>query len=227
MHTCIYNYIGDRLEHELIDTVGHDPQVALENSIINMDSGGEESSGSEMALMDDQPSVPTCMTADTSITLASIIADGRFLEFHHFLKDDCRTRNLKFWLACKYYRQLSSSADFLTKVARALYHKFIKYSAPQKIHILPKTKSKIKESLIQCENEPLTVELFSAAQQEICEAIEKSEILRFILCEDAQFTCQKPLYRSTYMPNPICDMSVASSYQPSKDSTSLSSFSKG
>lgn len=204
--------------------MGHDPQAALENAIINMDSGGEESSDSEMEPLDEQPSVPT--TANISITLASIIADGRFLEFHHFLKDQCRTRGLKFWLACKHYHQLSSSTDYLTKVAKALYTKFIKHSAPQKIHLLPETKCKIKESLIHCKDEPLTVELFATAQQEICEAIEGNELLLFILSEDTQFTCQKPLFRS-YMANPICDISVASSYQHSEDSTSLSSYSKG
>ena len=216
--------LRDRLEHELVDTVGHDPQAALENGIINMDSGGEESSGSEMEPLDEQPSAP--MTANTTITLASIIADGRFLEFHHFLKDQCRTRNLKFWLACKHYHELSISTDNLTKVANALYTKFIKHSAPQKIPLLPETKSKIKESLIHCTDEPLTVKLFTTAQQEICEAIEGNELHLFIQPEDTQPTCQKPLFRP-YMANPIRDISVASSYQHSEDSTSLSSYSKG
>ena len=214
----------ERLEDELVGTVCHDSQVALESAIIKMDSGDEESSDSEVELLrDEQPRVPV---TETSITLASIIADKHFLEFHHFLKDQCRTRNLKFWLACRYYRQLSSSTEYLTKVAKALYTKFITHSAPQKISLLPETKSKIKESLAHCKDEPLTVKLFVASQEEICETIERNELQMFKFSKGTQFTCHLPSYMS-YMANPVRDISVASSYQQSGDSTSLSSFSKG
>lgn len=159
-------------------------------------------------------------TANTSITLASIIADKKFIDFYLFLKDQCRTHNLKFWLACKHYQQLSCSTEYLTKVANAVYAKFIQSSAPQKISLLPETKKTIKESirLARCKDEPLqlTVELFDTAQQEICKAMERKEILLFVV-----FTCHHPSYMSYLaMANPICNVSVASSYQRSEDSQS-------
>ena len=129
-------------------------------------------------------STSSAVSSMVPITLAAVVADDRlFLMFHRFLKDQCITRNLNFWLVCEHYRQLSTdNHEHLVTVAKAIYTKFIKNSAPHKITIRTVTKNRIKTSL-DYKSESLTVQLFDTAQQEIWEVMERNEVLQFAVSE--------------------------------------------
>ena len=176
-------------------------------------------------------SASSAVSSAVPITLSAVVADDRlFLMFRRFLKDQCITRNLNFWLACEHYRQLSTdNREHLLEVAKAIYIKFIKNSAPQKVIILADTKNRIKMSL-DYKSEPLTVHVFDTAQLEIWEVMERNEILQFAVSESfaecSQFTgLSAP--NTSYMANPAYGVRGAGSLQHSgsEDSASLSSFS--
>ena len=118
----------------------------------------------------------------SSITLATVFADGKlFASFREFLKDQCITRNLNFWLACKPYRQQDpTNQEQLGKKAKAIYTKFIKRTAPERITIRPDTRRRIKR-ILKYGLEPLTVEIFNTAQKEVCNKMERNELQRFAL----------------------------------------------
>lgn len=176
-------------------------------------------------------STSSAVSSMVPITLAAIVADDRlFLMFRRFLKDQCITRNLNFWLACQHYRQLpTDNREHLLEVAKAIYTKFIKNSAPQKVTILADTKNRIKMSL-DYKSEPLTIQLFDTAQQEIWEVMERNEVLQFALSEsfaDCSQFAGLSLPNTSYMANPAYGVRGAGSLQHSgsEDSASLSSFS--
>ena len=128
-------------------------------------------------------SVSTSCVSEPPISLKTIIEDDRtFLMFRRFLKDQCITRNLNFWLACEHYRTLPpDSPDRLRDVAQAIYAKFIKCSAPQRVTILDRTKKQIKMSLEY--RIPLTPSLFQGAQKEIWRIMEKNEMRQFLVSD--------------------------------------------
>ena len=123
-------------------------------------------------------------SCEKTMCLATIIEDDRtFLMFRRFLKDQCITRNLNFWLACEHYRQLSAGEQAtLQNVARAIYFKFIKWSAPQYVTILDQTKRLIKMSL-ELRGNPITPQLYETAQSEIWEMMERNELHQFLVSE--------------------------------------------
>lgn len=176
-------------------------------------------------------STSSAVSSMVPITLAAVVSDDRlFLMFRRFLKDQCITRNLNFWLACEHYRTLSTdNREHLLDVAKAIYIKFIKNSAPQKVTIQADTKNRIKMSL-DYKSEPLTVQLFDTAQQEIWEVMDRNEVLQFAVSESfaecSQFT-GLTVPNTSYMANPAYGVRGAGSLQHSgsEDSASLSSFS--
>lgn len=131
--------------------------------------------------------VPVCVStscaSELPISLRTIIEDDRtFLMFRRFLKDQCITRNLNFWLSCEHYRHLSpDNGNRLSEVAQAVYAKFIKCSAPQRVTILDRTKKQIKISLEY--RIPLTPSLFETAQSEIWRIMEKNELRQFLVSD--------------------------------------------
>lgn len=176
-------------------------------------------------------STSSAVSSMVPITLAAIVADDRlFLMFRRFLKDQCITRNLNFWLACEHYRQLSTdNRKHLLAVAKAIYTKFIKNSAPQKVTIQGDTKNRLKMTL-DYKSEPLTGQLFDTAQQEIWEVMERNEVLQFAVSEsfaDCSQFAGLSLPSTAYMANPAYGVRGAGSLQHSgsEDSASLSSFS--
>ncbi len=176
-------------------------------------------------------STSSAVSSMVPITLAAVVADDRlFLMFRRFLKDQCITRNLNFWLACEHYRQLSTdNREHLLAVAKAIYTKFIKNSAPQKVTIQGETKNRIKMSL-DYKSEPLTGQLFDTAQQEVWEVMERNEVLQFVVSEsfaDCSQFAGLSLPSTAYMANPAYGVRGAGSLQHSgsEDSASLSSFS--
>ena len=185
----------------------------------------------QLSQISDCISTSSAVSSMVPITLAAVVADDRlFLMFRRFLKDQCITRNLNFWLACEHYRQLSTdNREHLLAVAKAIYTKFIKNSAPQKVTIQGDTKNRIKTSL-DYKSEPLTVQLFDTAQQEIWEVMERNEVLQFVVSEsfaDCSQFAGLSLPSTAYMANPAYGVRGAGSLQHSgsEDSASLSSFS--
>ena len=173
-------------------------------------------------------STSSAVSSMVPITLGTVVADDRlFLMFRRFLKDQCITRNLNFWLACEHYRQLSTdNPEHLLAVAKAIYTKFIKNSAPQKVTIHADTKNRIKMSL-DYKSEPLTVQLFDTAQQEIWEVMERNEVHQFAVSEsfaDCSHFAGLSLPSTSYMANPAYGVCGAGSLQH-LDSVSLYSFS--
>lgn len=176
---------------------------------------------------------PSCEAVVPTNNLLTIIEDDRaFLMFRRFLKDQCITRNLNFWLACEHYRQLPPEEQSpLQTVARAIYIKFIKHSAPQKVTILDQTKMQIKMCL-ECRS-PLTPQLYRPAQQEVWEEMERNEFHQF-LCSDAFADCsvftriEPSVMGMLYTPNMRKPAYVcrAGSLQntDSEDSASMTSF---
>ena len=188
--------------------------------------GGDQMSESCM-------STSSAVSSMVPITLDAVVNDDRlFLMFRRFLKDQCLTRNLNFWLACEHYRQLSTdNREHLLAVAKAIYIKFIKNSAPQKVTIQAETKNRIKMSL-DYKSEPLTIQIFDTAQQEIWGVMERNEVLQFAVSESyadcSQFAgLSLPTINTSYMANPAYGVRGAGSLQHSgsEDSASLSSFS--
>lgn len=198
-----------------------------EESMYDVPAGETHSQISESCI-----STSSAVSSMVPITLDAVVNDDRlFLMFRRFLKDQCITRNLNFWLTCEHYRQLSTdNREYLLEVAKAIYIKFIKNSAPQKVTIHAETKNRIKKSL-DYKSEPLTVQLFDTAQQEIWEEMERNEVLQFALSESfaecSQFTGLTIPTNSSYMAAPAYGVRGAGSLQHSgsEDSASISSFS--
>lgn len=202
------------------------PTAQSEEHMYDVPNGDQLSQISESCI-----STSSAVSSMVPITLAAVVADDRlFLMFRRFLKDQCITRNLNFWLACEHYRQLSTdNREHLLAVAKAIYTKFIKNSAPQKVTIHADTKNRIKTSL-DYKSEPLTVQLFDTAQQEIWEVMERNEVLQFAVSEsfaDCSQFAGLSLPSKSYMANPAYGVRGAGSLQHSgsEDSASLSSFS--
>ena len=172
------------------------------------------------------------------VTLDTIIEDGGLFNlFRRFLKDQCTTRNLNFWLACEHYRKLKPSEghQHLYEVARALYVKFIKASATQRVTLLDQTKKQIKMGLEL--KQRVTPDLFLTAQKEIWGVMNKNELRQFLVsgvladCPGfANLADSVSLATSVYTPsmaNPALGVCGGGSLQHSgsEDSASVSSFS--
>ncbi len=216
---------GSSLTRERVERL-YPPQVPSEEHIYDVPNGDQLSQISESCI-----STSLAVSSMVPITLAAVVADDiLFLMFHRFLTDRCITRNLNFWLACKHYRQLSTdNHEHLLAVAKAIYTKFIKNSAPQKVTIHADTKNRIKMSL-DYKSEPLTVQLFDTAQQEIWEVMERNEVLQFAVSKsfaDCSQFAELSLPSTSYMANLAYGIRGADSLQHSgsEDSASLSSFS--
>lgn len=135
---------------------------------------------------------PCTLVPPSLVTLSYIVEDNRrFSFFRRFLKDQCITRNLNFWLACEHYRQLHGGSveqqAQLFNVANAIYVKYIKHSAPQHVQIRMTTKRVIKNTL-ELNSKRLSPNLFNTAQEEVREMMEQNELRQF-LTSDAFRDC--------------------------------------
>ena len=134
------------------------------------------------------PIVPKANNTVSTISLAKIMADDRsFQLFRRFLKDQCISRNVNFWLACEAYRNQAheSTKERRTEMAKAIYMKFLKSSAPLHVNILDKTRRDISQA-IRLINP--SQQLFDDAQQEVYEMMEANEFRQF-LCSDTFSEC--------------------------------------
>ena len=170
------------------------------------------------------------------VTLNTVIEDDKMFNlFRRFLKDQCITRNLNFWLACEHYRKQVplEGQQYLYEIAKAIYVKFIKGSATQRVTLLDQTRKKIKMGL---ELQRVTPYLFNTAQQEIWEVMNKNELRQFLVsgmfadCSSfVGLVDNISVPTSVYTPsmaNPVIGVCGGGSLQHSgsEDSASLSSF---
>ena len=153
------------------------------------------------------------------ITLTAIVSNaGLFVMFWRYLKDRSIEQNLNFWLACEHYRQLSTdNREHLLTVAKTIYLMFIKNSAPQKVTIHTDTKNRIT-MILGYKSDPLTVQLFDTAQQEIWEVMERNEVSQFAV--SASFVdCHQSAYLLWASSNHVADIK-----QLGEDTVSLCSY---
>ena len=118
----------------------------------------------------------------SQITLDMIFKDCKmFTMFRRFLKDQCILRNFNFWLACSHYHQLpSGTVEFQGGlVAKAIYVKYIKSSAPQLVQLKASTKRTIK-SILELNPKTISPSLFKPAQDEVWELMERNEMRQFL-----------------------------------------------
>ena len=189
------------------------------------------------------PSTAPSAVSDSSqlrqpVTLDTVIQDSRLFNlFRRFLKDQCTTRNLNFWLACEHFRKQTPSEGQrnLYEIATAIYIKFIKGSATQRVNLLDQTKKQIKMGLEL--KQRVTPELFLSAQKEIYEVMTKNELRQFLVSGTvadypgfASLADNISLSTTVYTPsmaNPALGVCGGGSLQHSgsEDSASVSSFS--
>lgn len=118
------------------------------------------------------------------VTLRRVLENDRdFALFRRFLKDQCITRNLQFWLACEGYRDCTP--DKRLESARAIYAKFLKNSAPLHVSVLSLTRRRIHMAV---QLKQPGQDLFDGAQEEILQMMEHNELRQF-LCSDAFSDC--------------------------------------
>lgn len=133
------------------------------------------------------PGVPKANAAPM-VSLSKIMADGHsFQLFRRFLKDQCISRNLNFWLTCEAYRTQAheSNMERRTEIAKSIYMKFLKSSAPLHVNILDQTRRDISLAIRLVDPSP---QLFDDAQQEVYEMMEANEFRQF-LCSDTFSEC--------------------------------------
>lgn len=117
----------------------------------------------------------------SQVTLDIIVKDRElFTMFQRFLKDQCILRNLNFWLSCTHYHQLPRGAESgLLTVAKAIYVKFLKSTAPQLVQVKASTKRTIK-SILEFNPKTISPSLFKPAQDEVWELMEQNEMRQFL-----------------------------------------------
>ncbi len=243
---AIHNIGGDDSETEEVETteactfVEADPRSDGTSSTLleeEQEGNGELTRETTMPRIY-SPSPPEKIQLRKPVTLDTIIQDTRLFNlFMRFLKDQCTTRNLNFWLACEHYKKLlpSDGQQHIYEVAKAIYVKFIKSSATQRVTLLEQTRKNLKTGL---DPRRITPNLFIEAQQDIWGVMNKNELRQFLL-SGAVADC--PSYAnladnislslsSVYTPsmaNPALGVCGGGSLQHSgsEDSASLSSFS--
>lgn len=147
-------------------------------------NGAAFQQGERGRIEEDERQPPGLQIPRSQVTLDVIFTDYKlFMMFRRFLKDQCITRNLNFWLACKYYQQLpSGTAEYqeqLYKVAKAIYVKYIKISAPQLVQVQHGTKRTIK-SILGLNPKTLSPSLFKPAQDEVWDLMKQNELRQFL-----------------------------------------------
>ena len=224
-----------------------DSALALERAVLHLGGEGDEEDGDSSEDNDatgmrggGQSDVfslysERTLRPESRLSLPSIIEDYElFAAFRRFLKDQCITRNLNFWLACQHFRQQPpENRQQLHNMGKAIYTKFIKNSAPQKINLHEATKRDIKLPLEM--RSALTPRLFDKALTEVAEIMEKNELRQFLVSEafsevSAAEDTRQSMISSVYTPSaahPTYGVCGGGSLQhsSSEDSASITSFS--
>ena len=213
------------------------PEVAGSENTVMGYLGGFQQAGGGLSKEVERPPPGKHMPLSL-VTLNFIVEDSRrFVVFRRFLKDQCITRNLNFWLACEHYRQLHGvtpeQQNQLYKVADAIYVKFIKHSAPQHVQISTLTKRNVKGCLdlnSRLVNKRLSSNLFDSAQAEVWEMMEQNELKQFVTSDAVKdcgiFVDDAHSMEMVYTPG-ILPLNRGGSLQQSssEDSASITSYS--
>lgn len=102
-----------------------------------------------------------------------------FRNFRQFVKDNCSSSSLNFWLACGQYRKTPpTERTRLRDSAKAIYQRYISSSAPQRVNLSHKTCQPIRVSIRL--GSPLGTSVFDAAQQEVLALLAHNEFRRFL-----------------------------------------------
>ena len=188
--------------------------IALDEGIKNLDSenGYESDEGSTVKSAtshvsgtrqmhypnDEQLSICDSVTSSKErlLSLRQALSDGpTFQRFLLFVKNKGCPNNLKFWFACEKFSKLGASRGVANSHARdaakAIYHSFLKNSAPNKVCLKESTVNQIRVSLdLRMSVNP---QLFEVAKQEVCDLMAENEYKQFLISEDysecsSQFT---------------------------------------
>lgn len=161
---------------------GEGPERVMEDR----GSGGGGGAGGEQqrATVDGGQPHDFLQVPRSQVTLEMIFKDYKlFTMFRRFLKDQCILRNLNFWLACKHYHELPGGPpeyqEQLYKVAKAIYVKYIKMTAPQLVQVKASTKRYIK-NILGFSQKSLSPSLFKPAQDEVWEIMQQNELRQFL-----------------------------------------------
>lgn len=102
-----------------------------------------------------------------------------FRNFRQFVKDNCSSSNLNFWLACGQFRKTPpTERTRLRDSAKAIYQQYISSSGPQRVNLSQKTCQPIRV-IIRLGSPPST-NVFDAAQQEVLELLAHNEFRKFL-----------------------------------------------
>ncbi|KAI4900010.1 hypothetical protein NFI96_014513 [Prochilodus magdalenae] len=81
------------------------------------------------------------------LKLEKLLEDKRYLAaFRAFLQSEFSEENIEFWLACKEYKETTSSS-MRSKKAAQIYHEFLDPMAQKEVNIDYQTREKIKRSI--------------------------------------------------------------------------------
>ncbi|KAL1251213.1 hypothetical protein QQF64_019009 [Cirrhinus molitorella] len=110
--------------------------------------------------------------------LADLLENRAYLDaFHSFLQSEFSAENIEFWLACREYKQMTSSGKLSNKAAD-IYKDFLHPMAQKEVNIDHNTREKIKRSLVKPD-----LSCFDEAEMHIYRLMEEDSCPRFLKSE--------------------------------------------
>ncbi|XP_036441997.1 regulator of G-protein signaling 5 [Colossoma macropomum] len=107
--------------------------------------------------------------------LEKLLEDKRYLAaFRAFLQSEFSEENIEFWLACKEYKE-STSSSMRSKKAAEIYHVFLDPMAQKEVNIDYHTREKIKRSIVN--PDPCC---FDEAERLVFKLMERDSCPRFL-----------------------------------------------
>jgi len=146
---------------------------------------------------------PVASVKDHSVSLKQLLNDKQsFQRFHAFVKKRGCANNLKFWVVCERFNKLGAgrgaTSAHVRDEAKAVYHAYLKSSAPTKVAVKEDTISRIKVSIDLRKTVNLQ-QLFANAQQEVYDLMVENEYKQF-LAEDGDFSECSSQFTSDILP---------------------------
>jgi len=178
-------------------------EIALDKCIENLDSenGYDSDEGSSVkrsaahilsaprrlpyASDDGLSSICESVTSAKDQSFLQLLNDERsFWRFNAFVKEKGCANNLKFWVVCERFRKLgngrgSTTAAHVRDEAKAVYHSYLKSTAPNKVAVKDGTVSQIKLS-IDLRKAVNLQQLFLNAQKEVFDLMLENEYKQFL-----------------------------------------------
>ncbi|XP_043078413.1 regulator of G-protein signaling 21 isoform X1 [Puntigrus tetrazona] len=118
---------------------------------------------------------------DQGPKLSDLLENRDYLDaFRSFLQSEFSAENIEFWLACREYKQMTSSGELSNK-AEDIYKEFLHPMAPKEVNVDHHTREKIKRSLVKPD-----LTCFDEAEMHIYRLMEKDSCPRFLKSEAYQ-----------------------------------------